>query len=130
MAADAASRGGEYLVNGLECRLQNSQVISGQACRFRNFFLGHIPELFSTFFGACPGNAPKELQKKVPEWSPGMGPRKKSWNLQAWLGISWLSCDLHSRPLTKYLPPQEAATAADLAQGFKPGLRRLRQQPT
>ena len=35
------------MVNGLECRLQNSQVISDQACRFRNFFLGPIPELFS-----------------------------------------------------------------------------------
>ena len=38
------------MVNGLECRLQNSQVISNQACRFRNFFLGPIPELFSASF--------------------------------------------------------------------------------
>ena len=39
--------GGEYLVNGLECRLQDSQVIPSQACSFRNFFLGPIPELLS-----------------------------------------------------------------------------------
>ena len=42
--------GGKYLVNGLECRLQDSQVIPSQACRFRNFFLGPIPELFSARF--------------------------------------------------------------------------------
>ena len=39
--------GGKYLVNGLECRLQDSQVIPNQAHRFRNFCLGPIPELFS-----------------------------------------------------------------------------------
>ena len=38
------AKGCSDLVNGLECRLQNSQVISNQACRFRNFFLGPIPE--------------------------------------------------------------------------------------
>ena len=42
--------GGEYLVKGLECRSQDSQVIPNQACRFRNFFLGPIPELFSASF--------------------------------------------------------------------------------
>ena len=35
--------------------------------------------------------------------------------------------DDHSRPLTKYFPPMEAATAADLAQAFEPVLRRLRR---
>ena len=60
---------------------------------------------------------------------PGFGPRKKFRKLQAWLGLTSLSCDLHSRPLTKYFPPLEAATAADLAQAFEPVLRRLRQQP-
>ena len=44
--------GGEYLVNGLECRLQDSQVIPSQACSFRNFFLGPIPELFSARFSS------------------------------------------------------------------------------
>ena len=44
--------GGKYLVNGLECRLQDSQVISNQACRFRNFFLGPIPELVSASFSS------------------------------------------------------------------------------
>ena len=39
--------GRKYLVNGLECRLQDSQVIPSQACRFRNFFLGPIPDFFS-----------------------------------------------------------------------------------
>ena len=39
--------GGKYLGNGLECRSQDSQVIPNQACRFQNFFLGPIPELFS-----------------------------------------------------------------------------------
>ena len=59
-----------------------------------------------------------------------MGPRKKFRNRQAWLEMTWLSCNRHSRPLTKHFPPMEAATAADLAQAFEPVLRRLRQQPT
>ena len=42
--------GGKYLVNGLECRPHDSQFIPNQACRFRNFFLGPIPELFSARF--------------------------------------------------------------------------------
>ena len=54
----------------------------------------------------------------------------KNPDLQAWLWMTWLSCDLHSKPLPKYFPPMEAATAADLAQAFEPILRRLRQQPT
>ena len=33
-------------VNGLECRLEYSQASSHQACRFWNFFLGPIPDLF------------------------------------------------------------------------------------
>ena len=40
--------GGKRLVNGLECRLRDSQVIPNLARRFRNFFLGPILELFST----------------------------------------------------------------------------------
>ena len=41
---------------GWACRLQNSQVSSNQACGFRNFLLGPIPELFSvTCFAAFPG---------------------------------------------------------------------------
>ena len=59
---------------------------------------------------------------------PGEG--KKFRNLQAWSEMTWLFCNLHSKPLTKYFPPLEAATAADLAQAFEPVLRRLRQQPT
>ena len=42
--------GGKYLGNSLECRSQDSQVIPNQACRFRNFFLGPIPELFLQVF--------------------------------------------------------------------------------
>ena len=53
-----------------------------------------------------------------------LGPRKKFRNRQAWLRASWLSYNLHSRPLTKYFPPLEAATAADWAQAFEPVLRR------
>ena len=34
------------LVNGLECRLQNTQVIFNQAPKFQNFFLDPNPELF------------------------------------------------------------------------------------
>ena len=71
-----------------------------------------------------------KCDEKLAEKSSGMGPRKKFRNLQAWLGMTWLFCNLHSKPLTKYFPPLEAATAADLAQAFEPGLRRLRQQPT
>ena len=42
-----------------------------QACRFRNFFLGPIPELFfCDFYVAFPGNATNKSQKKVPEWGP------------------------------------------------------------
>ena len=48
--AVAASReGGKYLVNGLQCRLQDSKVISNQACRFQNFFLGPIRNAKSGF---------------------------------------------------------------------------------
>ena len=115
------------MVNGLECRLQNSQVISSQACKFRFVFLGPIPDLcFCKCFAAFPGNAANNLQNINPEWRP----EQKFKNLQAWLEMTWLFCNLHSKPLTKYFPPLEAATAADLAQAFEPGLRRLRQQPT
>ena len=150
------------MVNGLECRSQDSQVIPNQACRFRNFFLGPIPELFSASVSSHFQEIGKIMStqltrhyflhfqelheimstktqtwhswlkcgKTLAEKSYGMGPRKKFRNLQAWLEMTWLFCNLHSKPLTKYFPPLEAATAADLAQAFEPGLRRLRQQPT
>ena len=43
-------QGWKYLVNGLECRLQNSQVISKQACRFRNFLSGPHSGTLSAIF--------------------------------------------------------------------------------
>ena len=146
--------------NGLECRSQDSQVIHNQACRFRNFFLGPIPELCSA------RSSPhfQEVQKtmsiqltqhnllhfqetqqimstKTQTWhswqSSGMGPRKKFRNLQAWLGMTWLSCDLHIstfQAIDQVLPTPgghdsgrlglsvrtwlaKAATAADLKRG-------------
>ena len=33
--------------------------------------------------------------------------------------MTWLSCNLHSRPSTKHFPSLEAAIAADFAQGLK-----------
>ena len=74
------------MVNGLECRLQNSQVISNQpeACRFRNFFLGPIPELFS----ASVSSHFLEMRRTTCGTKSGMGPRKKFLNLEAWLGGS------------------------------------------
>ena len=38
----AMAKGCSDLNNGLECRLQNSRVISNQASRFRNFVLGPV----------------------------------------------------------------------------------------
>ena len=74
--------GGKYLVNGLECRSQDSQVIPSQA---RNAKSGISSTLFvefpgnatnnvgsagSTLFAEVPGNAANFVQKKVPEWGP------------------------------------------------------------
>ena len=43
------------VVNGLDCRLQNSQVISKQVCRFRNFVCGpHSGTCSSTLITECP----------------------------------------------------------------------------
>ena len=53
------------LVNGLDCKLQNNQVISNQACRFRNFFLGPIPELFSVGFLAHFLEMPKIMSTQL-----------------------------------------------------------------
>ena len=94
-------------------------------CKFFVAFPGnssnHVDPADPTKFVAFPGNSTNNVDKK-----PDLAFR----NRQAWLGMTWLSCNLHSRPLTKYFPPMEAATAADLAQAFEPVLRRLRQQPT
>ena len=150
MAAVAASRGGKYLVNGLECRLQDSQVIPNQACRFRNFFLGPILELFSASFSLHFQEIPQIMSTPLTrrnllhfqEFQQIMSTRTQTWH--SWLRrekfrngaqkkvpeSAGLVRDDDFRPLTKYFPPMEAATAADLAQAFEPVLRRLRQQPT
>ena len=61
---------------GRECRLENSQVISNQACRFWNCFLGPIPELFSAIVvAAFPGNAKNNVDPADPTLflaKPGM----------------------------------------------------------
>ena len=54
------------MVNGLECRLQNSQVISSQACRFRNFFLGPMQIFFCDSFAAFPENATNNVDPADP----------------------------------------------------------------
>ena len=57
---------------GLECRLEYSQAISNQACRFRNFFLNPIAELFFDFiFAKEPGNAKSNVDPADPTLSHG-----------------------------------------------------------
>ena len=90
-----------YLLNFLEMQ----QISSGQ--RGRHYLRNFLDMRRKT----CTKRFRNGAQKKVPE-SAG------------------LVRDDHSRSLTKYFPPMEAATAADLAQAFEPVLRRLRQQPT
>ena len=85
-----------------------------QACRFRNFFLGPIPELFSARFSPHFQEIPQIMStpltrrnlRHFQEIQQIMSTKSQTWH-------SW-----------------EAATAADLAQAFEPVLRRLRQQPT
>ena len=114
-----------------------------QACRFRNFFLG--PRNANSVFCRHTGNFMQflemhkmmlaelgrhpflnflDMRRKTCRKKSEMGPRKKVPE------SAGLVRDDHSRPLTKYFPPMESATAADLAQVFEPVLRRLRQQPT
>ena len=97
-----------------------------QACRFQNFFLAPFRNLFLRVFHRISW----KVEKTRAEKSSGMGPRKGFRNLQAWLGMTWLSCNLHFKPLPKCFPPRGAAAADDLAQAFDGGLRRRRQQPT
>ena len=61
----AMAKGCSDLVNGLECRLQNIQVSSNQACRFWNFFLGPIPDFF-LFFVKFPRNAKNNVDPADP----------------------------------------------------------------
>ena len=46
-----------------------------------------------------------KCDEQLAETSSGNWPRKKFRNLQAWLGMTWLFCNLHSKPLTKYFHP-------------------------
>ena len=80
--------GGKQLVNGMECRLQDSQVNRNAKSGFLSTLFCEVPgnaennvgSAGSTLFEEVPGNAAKNVQKT----SSGMGPRKKFWNLQAW----------------------------------------------
>ena len=100
----AMAKGCSDLVNGWDCRLQKSQVISNQARRFQKFFLGPIPEPFSATFSShflemrrktCRKKFRNGAQKKVPESAGLVGACP---GLTSDLSTAWLL---------------EAATAAD-----------------
>ena len=54
------------MVNGLECGLQNSQVIPNQACRFGIFFWAPFRNFFLECFDAFPGNVKNIVEPADP----------------------------------------------------------------